>query len=728
MKMKKRGAAEKITLNETVFTGEVIEPTLVNFFYGKNGAGKSTIARALSGNRGIGWQRGTAEDYDILVYDRDFIGANIADHRELAGVFTVCEENIEAQRRIEELKRALKEKSDAYTAAREAAERLAAERETAPEAFRNVCWEKTKELRSIFTAAVSGKKTKALFAEEILSVTAAEHDPAALEKAAETVFGGDDRKYPLFSKAGRVTYASLPGYELMGRAVLGRGETPFASFIKALNAADWVRAGHSHYAGQTGGKCPYCQQRLPEGFDREIAACFDAQYREDIGALSKFRQVYAAETGNIIDTMEGNLTDTIGGLDTEEYRAKLKNFKDAVTVNLQRIDAKVKEPSEVFSLEDTDLLLLETGAAIDVINRRISERNAVVSDLRNQKAGCRKAVWEHMAYVLRDEITAYRKNADRLSEEIAAQTERMKTLAAEGRAVKNEISELNGRTVNTEAAMESINGILRAAGFTGFYLRGGRAPNTYEIVRKNGASAEKLSEGERSLIAFLYFYHLVRGSLGGTGGEGGAKEKIVVIDDPVSGLDGDSLLIVGSLVRKLAAACCGGDGIGQLFVLTHSERLFKEMTRHMEKRYGDVSFFAVRKRDNVSRVQLCVTPDGLENFSPLREPYETLWDEYREVKTAGTLKNAMGRILEHYFIRLCGYGEEELRETVEKSRELFSDEEYAAAANIVSRSVGGDYTDYGADTAVYRSAFEKIFTAAGQARHYRMMIGTGEEG
>ena len=58
MKPKMQSAIERITLNDATFTGEVIEPTFVNFFYGKNGAGKSTIARSLRDNIGIEWKNG----------------------------------------------------------------------------------------------------------------------------------------------------------------------------------------------------------------------------------------------------------------------------------------------------------------------------------------------------------------------------------------------------------------------------------------------------------------------------------------------------------------------------------------------------------------------------------------------------------------------------------------------------------------------------------------------
>ena len=50
MNPKMKSAIEKITLNDATFSNEVIEPTYVNFFYGKNGAGKSTIARTFKAN------------------------------------------------------------------------------------------------------------------------------------------------------------------------------------------------------------------------------------------------------------------------------------------------------------------------------------------------------------------------------------------------------------------------------------------------------------------------------------------------------------------------------------------------------------------------------------------------------------------------------------------------------------------------------------------------------
>lgn len=106
--------------------------------------------------------------------------------------------------------------------------------------------------------------------------------------------------------------------------------------------------------------------------------------------------------------------------------------------------------------------------------------------------------------------------------------------------------------MNTKVTIDSINVLLDNSGFEGFYLRSkDGVANTYEVIRSDGTVAEKLSEGERNFIAYLYYYHLVKGSLSSKA----VKDKIVAIDDPVSSMDSGALFIVSALVREIIEVC-----------------------------------------------------------------------------------------------------------------------------------------------------------------------------
>lgn len=100
MQNKVPSAITNITLNRATFSDVPInELTFMNFFYGNNGVGKSSIAHAIAEDDGVVWGDGkSADDFEVLVYNQDFINDNFANYGNLRGVFIFGEEDIAAKK------------------------------------------------------------------------------------------------------------------------------------------------------------------------------------------------------------------------------------------------------------------------------------------------------------------------------------------------------------------------------------------------------------------------------------------------------------------------------------------------------------------------------------------------------------------------------------------------------------------------------------------------------
>lgn len=359
MQRKVPSAITNIMLNRATFTDVPInELTFINFFYGNNGAGKSSIAHAIEENDGIVWADGkSADDFDVLVYNQDFINNNFVNYADLKGVFIFGEEDIEAKKKIAELSTEKRQASDARLTALDEHKKKTEGLTSALTQFQDTCFSKAADIRRRFEKCMDGKKQKKNFAEAVLGeVNPTDHDLTELEHLYDVAFDDTARTFPEFKKAGVTTYGNLPGKELLDKVIVSSSDTPFARFLKVLGntASDWVRDGHTHYADAAGGKCPYCQQKLPANFEDEIVATFDAQYQQDIRDLGQFQAVYARETAEIVRLLQANTSDVMASVDVQVYREKLALLGSSFEINRQRIAEKVKEPSKTISLEDTD--------------------------------------------------------------------------------------------------------------------------------------------------------------------------------------------------------------------------------------------------------------------------------------------------------------------------------------------------------------------------------------
>jgi len=736
----------RVKINAPTYTNVTFTPSLINFFYGKNGTGKSTLARAFKdGNAQLSWDGDPFPDERILVYNEDFITKNVQSYGNIPGVFTISEVNAVKKKEADD-RTAEKAGVDAQAAAAHAAaDKITEDHGKAEEAYVAAVWSKTETTRKKYPSTQVGytrdrKKFVTQLANTPLLVST-DDECAALYR---TVFGKQPMRHIKYT---HVHTDQVPIDPIMEQSIVSRANTDFALFIRTLGSMDWVTAGHKAYHGKTEGKCPYCQKALPADFEDQLAACFDKQYKDDLAALGTFMDGYYKDMMLAKQAVEANLQNPFPTKHLAEYKKQAQLLLTAIQRNCDLLQKKKDNPSEAVTLEDLIPISAELNSVVSAINEEVQAYMDVLADIPGQQQKCTEMVWGMMANECSEEIKAWLKRTDADRTAWKEKSEEEKRLREKSSQLEAEIARLNSQTVNTTKAMQDINRLITSAGFRGFELQEKPgAKYVYELVRdQNGKKVvvdKNLSEGERHFIAFLYFYHMVMGS---QSDDGKMVDKIVVIDDPVSSMDSSSLFVVASLTREMIAVCYNNyeldeeskdKHIRQFFCMTHNPYFFREVSYNRLSDYECASFFEIKKDgQNQTTIEECDDTDPLPgggkiNRSPVKNTYDALWDEYMHTDSPETLMIVIRQILEYYFVQMIGYQNVDLRrDLLDKHTEEFEKDDYVAASAMIAMiNVGATgfndglyYDSSAADVDQLRNVFQKIFRVMSQEQHYNMM-------
>ena len=282
---------------------------------------------------------------------------------------------------------------------------------------------------------------------------------------------------------------------------------------------------------------------------------------------------------------------------------------------------------------------------------------------------------------------------------------------------------------SVKPAMDYINETLSRIGFTGFTIRTSKEnAYTYEIVRKDGSQAgQTLSEGEVAIITFLYFIEQVAGLGSGSNPYG---QKVVVVDDPISSLDYDTIDVVSQLTSEMMDSVRTYGRIEQVIVLTHNTTFHQTLS--IRQPQGSIYYWKLFKKKGVSKVISC----GREN--PVRSDYEELWMKLRDIRKemdeggnvcVMDLPNTMRRIIETYFADCGGYNKRKMFDGVYAKSKEEKQAMTALAKWFDEGSHGvGDNLYAGNEEMMcerYMDAFRRLFETMGQGAHYCMMMREG---
>lgn len=703
----------------------------LNFIYGSNGAGKTTIGKVIadptpSPNCTISWKGGAA--LQTLVYNRDFVDRNFKPSEDLKGVFTLGEQEIETLEKIAKLKSerdSLSKKIEGWNEALQGVDGTGGklhEVSILDAAFKDKCWAQKIKHDSRLQGGFEGvRNSSEKFKDRVLentNNTATLLPLDELTKKAETVFG---RTPVVESMVRTIDAEQLVAHEsnpILKKRVIGKSDVDIAALINKLGNSDWVKEGRDYF-DENGKVCPFCQQATKDSFAKSLNEYFDETFLLDSKSIRDLAINYKTDSERLQQQLSQIIAAPGSFLDVAKLKEEKELLDSKLIINTQRIAAKNKESSQPVELEAIGNVIAAITALISTANDSIDNHNRMVKNLSSEKRELTTQVWRFVIEELRADIADYQAKRENLNKAVVGLRDQIQ-LATDERTLKvSEIRQLERPTTSVQPTIDAINGLLRSFGFHGFSIA--NVPNTtlYRLVRSDGAAAMKtMSEGEKTFVTFLYFFQLIRGS---ETESGMTTDRVVVFDDPVSSLDSDILFIVGSLIKGLFEEVRAKQGhIKQIFVLTHNVYFHKEITfsakRRNGKALGDESFWIVRKLDQATKLE-----SYTEN--PIKTSCELLWAELRRSDRSNlTIQNTLRRILENYFKILGNVDFDDICAEFE-GREKLICRSLLSWVNDGSHFAHDDiYVSDGTTVTTYLKVFKDIFYKLKHDAHYRMMM------
>lgn len=356
--------------------------------------------------------------------------------------------------------------------------------------------------------------------------------------------------------------------------------------------SDWVETGvalHKHHSSKI---CEYCRQQIPETRLKELTSHFndaDRTLKQNIdsliGQLTLISNAISADevpkTAQFYPSLHKKYTD---------LEVPLTDAKKALLDEIEKLGnelsiKKTKTTEELAITNKPDSKLFSD--LLDQANTLIEKHNITTTDFESVKTEAVTKLKEHYLSTIYDEIHAadttiagLEKDSGDLLKEIAEIQKRITDALAQISSDHKACDFLNEKLSMFLGHKElqfkpHIETELDENGNKVEVSRG------YDIMRGESL-ATKLSEGEKTAIAFVYFVvHL-------GDKEFDVSEGIIVIDDPISSLDSNSLYQAFSFLKNAVRSS------KQCFILTHNFDFLKLLLNWRHHDSGKTGHFMIK--------------------------------------------------------------------------------------------------------------------------------------
>lgn len=711
----------------------------VNFIYGANASGKTTISNLIANpddsdfqHCSINWKHN--QPLKALVYNKHFRDSNFGGSSKLKGVFTLGEATKEDIERIEQKKTELTTLKDETNKQKETLKTQQDKKTGKEDNFKETCWTFYKKNEADFKEAFVGFIKRESFKNKLLSEsknnTSVLLTVEEIKEKSKTIFGDVPTSISLLDTISFKRSNEIEADEIWKKKIIGKSDVDIAKLIQNLNMNDWVNQGRDYLQGDE--TCPFCQQKtITDEFRQQIENYFDESFTSSIKLIKDNHYEFNLLATNLINELSqietSEKSNTATKLNVDKFTAYLKTLSSQFISNKELIGAKTKEPSRSIDLISSKEQLEDIEKLISDANGEIKKHNDIVNNFKTERSNLIQSIWKYVAEEAKNEISTFNTSIKGLKEGIGNIEKQIKEKEAAYIKLDNEIKDLNKNVTSTQPTVDKINRTLHYYGFHNFEIKPSPSEKGYyQIQREDGTLVEStLSEGEITFITFLYFLQLTKGA---TNEATITEDRILIIDDPVSSLDSNILFVISTLVKEIIKNIKSDTGnIKQLLLLTHNVYFHKEVSfidgRITEN--NETNFWILRINKKASTIQ------AYEKKNPIKSSYDLLWQEIKNKdKNSGiTIQNTMRRIIENYFKILGKYGDDDLIQKFDNKEEQDICKSLISWINDGSHNFPDDLFIEVQDNIMekYLTVFKDIFDKTDNLGHYNMMMGTDSE-
>ena len=354
--------------------GVTIEPKPINYIFGTNGTGKTTISRVIASKEKPESYAVTWDDnhpLDVFVYNRDFIEDNFAS--QMNGVFTL---GAAEKSTVEELQTKNAERSRNQDELTGLDNTLSTKQEEWGEnldQFKDVCWQQKKTYEDEFRAALRGSmNSKAIFCQKVLAEHATNNADLlsleALRQKARVLFSESVAKVEPITTPDFSALSQILSNSVWQKHVAGSSDIGIATLIDRLENSDWVGQGRK-YLDQSEDACPFCQQGLPHDFRDQLERYFGGEFAEDTKLINNLINQHEEQCRELLAPLESLSIDQKASLQ-DDFEQLLGALRQKFEDNHRRLNQKAEGPSQQIKPDDIQGFCDKVLEALNIANQK----------------------------------------------------------------------------------------------------------------------------------------------------------------------------------------------------------------------------------------------------------------------------------------------------------------------------------------------------------------------